>query len=50
MEIKKDDDIFDKNGKLTIMGAFLIISVLVGALNLAFNYLKDNIVDKENVN
>lgn len=57
MEVKKDDvpviykqDIMDKNGKLNLVGAFLIISVVVGALNFAFNYLQDIIVDKDNIN
>lgn len=57
MEVKKDDvpvifkqDIMYKNGKLNLVGAFLVISVLIGALDFAFNYLQDNVVDKDKVN
>lgn len=57
MEIEKDEvpviykqDIMDENGKLNLIGTFLVVSICLIALNKAFEYLQDNIIDKDNVN
>ena len=57
MKIKKDfvpviykQEIMDDDGKLTIFGALLVIGACVSALNIVFNYLHDNIIDKKNIN
>lgn len=57
IKIKKDNnpviykqDIMDKNGKLNVVGTFLLLSVVIGALQFAYKYLNDIIVDKDKVN
>ena len=57
VNIKKDkvpviykQEIMDENGKLNTFGALLVIGACVSALNIVFNYLHDNIIDKKNIN
>ena len=57
MKFKKDNtpviykqEIMDENGKLNTFGALLVICACVSALNIVFNYLHDNIIDKKNIN
>ena len=43
-------DIMNDDGKLNTLGALLIIGVTLSALNKAFEYLSNNIIDKDKLN
>lgn len=42
-------DIIDKDGKLNILGTFLVVGTFLAICNASFKFLNDIIVDKDNV-
>ena len=56
VKVKKDNspviykqDIIE-NGKLNVVGTFLLLAAFMGAINIVSKYLSENIVDKDKVN